>query len=104
MWSANFSLDGVRIVTASDDGTARVWDVSSGAELRIFAGHKTWVYDATFSRDGARILTASDDRTARVWDVASGAELLRLSGHEGRVWSVAIARGTDDEQRSRGMA
>ena len=38
--SAQFSPDGTRIVTASDDKTARVWDASSGKVLATLAGHE----------------------------------------------------------------
>ena len=38
MWSAQFSPDGARIVTASDDKTARVWDAATGKSLATLAG------------------------------------------------------------------
>ena len=37
--SAEFSADGGRVVTASNDLTARVWDVRAGAEIAILDGH-----------------------------------------------------------------
>ncbi|MGA2292470.1 WD40 repeat domain-containing protein, partial [Bradyrhizobium sp.] len=64
------SPDGARIVTASADRTARVWDPASGEMLRELKGHGSDVTSAAFSPDGARIVTASRDGTARVWDVS----------------------------------
>jgi len=61
--SAAFSFDGKRIITASADGTARLWDAASGAELRQFEGHTDRVLSATFSR-WQTVVTASADRTA----------------------------------------
>jgi WD40 repeat protein len=63
--SAAFSADGKRVLTASDDNTARIWDAESGAEIAVLKGHTL-----AFSGDGKRMLTVSDDNTARIWDVA----------------------------------
>lgn len=71
---AAYSADGSRIVTASDDCTARTWD-ARGYPLHIFAGHSAGVKTAVFNHQGTRILTASFDGTAKVWDAATGHEL-----------------------------
>jgi WD40 repeat protein len=77
---AQFSPDGQRIVTASKDKTARVWDAQSGKLLTTLQGHGAAVLKTEFSPDGERIVTASDDRTARVWDAHSGKLLTILKG------------------------
>jgi WD40 repeat protein len=89
--SVAFSPDGARIVTASGDDTARVWDAASGRVLARLEGHEVNVTSAAFSPDGARIVTASWDDTARVWDAASGQTLTRLEGHENNVYSAAFS-------------
>jgi serine/threonine protein kinase len=89
--SAAFSPDGTRIVTASDDTTARVWDAATGASLAELRGHGGDATSAAFSPDGTRIVTASWDRTARVWDAATGAALAELRGHGGDVTSAAFS-------------
>ncbi len=86
-----FVRDGSRIATASEDGTARVWDAASGRRLLTLEGNSDWVNGVAFSPDGSRIATASDDRTARVWDASSGKILLELSGHDGSVVGVAFS-------------
>ena len=68
---AAFSPDGVRILTASGDKTAKLWDAASGKLIASFA-HQDGVVDAAFSPDGARILTASWDKTAKLWDGGLG--------------------------------
>jgi len=67
--SAAFSPDGSRIVTASWDKTARIWDAASAKEVAVLRGHENIVSSAAFSPDGSRIVTASEDETARIWDV-----------------------------------
>jgi WD40 repeat protein len=68
VFSASFSPDGSRIVTASLDRTAKVWDARTGAEVLTLKGRTNGVYSASFSPDGSRIVTAGTDGTAKVWD------------------------------------
>jgi predicted Ser/Thr protein kinase len=90
--SASFSPDGSRVLTASLDRRAKIWDARSGAELLTLKGHIFDVHSASFSRDGSRVVTASDDRTAKVWDARSGAELLTLKkGHTNQVYSASFS-------------
>ena len=88
---AAFSPDGSRVVTASWDGTARVWDAKTGGVLITLAGHRSWADSAVFSPDGGRILTASWDKTARVWDAKTGAVLATFSGHADHVNGAAFS-------------
>jgi tetratricopeptide (TPR) repeat protein len=73
--SAQFSPDGMRVVTASYDKTARIWDARTGLPLTEPLRHKDVVYSAKFSPDGSRVVTASFDKTARVWDARTGRPL-----------------------------
>jgi WD40 repeat protein len=89
--SAAFSPDGKFVVTASDDGAARVWDAATRQTLATLTGHAGWVTRAAFSPDGARIVTAGDDGTARLWDARTGSPLIVLSGHAGPVTSAEFS-------------
>ena len=61
--SAAFSPDGKRIVTASADKTARLWDAETGKPIgEPLKGHDGDVMSAAFSPDGKRIVTASGTR------------------------------------------
>ena len=58
------------MVTASDDGTARVWDLRGERPSFVaLEGHQGPVLSASFSADGTHVVTASEDNTARVWRV-----------------------------------
>ena len=89
--SASFSADGKRIVTASQDFTARIWDADSGNELLTLTGHDQIVNSASFSVDGKRVVTASYDGTAKAWDAETGKELLTLTGHANTVISASFS-------------
>ncbi len=73
--TVNFSPDGQSILTASDDGTARLWHVNAGEAL---VGHTNFVGKAAFSPDGKQLATASSDGTTRVWDVATRETIFTL--------------------------
>jgi len=68
--AASFSPDGQRVVTASSDRTARVWEALTGQALGPPLSHQDQILAACFSPDGQRVVTASVDGTAQVWDVA----------------------------------
>jgi WD40 repeat protein len=96
-FGVSFSPNGKLLATASQDGTAILWDVATGKALRTFQGHRGGVQDVAFSPDGQRLATASIDRTVMLWDVTTGNRLVTLYGHTdgdgytGQVWSVTFS-------------
>ncbi len=102
-WRRGWSADGKRIVTASADKTARVWNADGTGEPVVLGGHDASVVFAAFSPDGARVVTASEDNTARSWNADGtgepdehGAQAVVFKGHEDRInaaaWSPDSAR------------
>lgn len=81
-------IDEVRVLTASLDGTARIWRTDSAAGL-VHADHPYWVTDVAFSPDGRLLATSCRDGVARVF----GVEKLDLQQSIGAnvvpKWSVA---------------
>ncbi|MEI6861533.1 MAG: hypothetical protein WCL04_04700, partial [Verrucomicrobiota bacterium] len=71
--SAAFSPDGARIVTLNSGGAgARMWDATTGAQLREFARDSGSLRAVAFSPDGTRIATSTDNGIAHLWDAATG--------------------------------
>ena len=62
-------------ISASEDATLRLWDVSTAGCIRIFHGHTAAVTCAAISQDGATAASASEDGTMRVWHLATGRQL-----------------------------
>jgi len=89
--SVAFHPGGTRVVTASFDHTARIWDAATGEPLSPPLEHQHGVASAVFSPDGTRIVTASGDSTARVWDVATGEALSPPLRHQGFVVSALFS-------------
>src|SRR5437867_532117 len=90
VYSAQFSPDDRRVVTASLDGTARLWDAASGKPIGQPMKHDS-VSSAQFSPDGQRVVTASGDGTARLWDAASGKQVGEPMKHQGEVESAQFS-------------
>ncbi len=88
IWTTSFSLDGTRVVTASYDGTARVWNAATGHVIANLDGHASAVHDASFSPDGTRVVTASWDGTARVWNALTGQTITKLQAHTASLQSL----------------
>jgi WD40 repeat protein len=101
--SASFSPDGKSIITASDDRTARIWDVATGKEIAVLHGHEDIVRSVVFSPDSNHIVTASSDGIARIWQASITKEICSDLGYgnrqgdrwprgrEGRVSSAAFS-------------
>lgn len=78
---ALFSHDGMRLVTVSDDKTAKIWDVASGSIIADLKGYKDNITSAQFSPAGKLIVTSSDDSNAKIWNAVSGELLFDIKGH-----------------------
>ena len=86
-----FSPDGKRVVLASQDAIAIVWDVRERRQLAAMRGHAAAVVDAVFSPDGTLVATAAGDGSARLWDAATGEELLKFPGPTSGFRKVAMS-------------
>jgi WD40 repeat protein/tRNA A-37 threonylcarbamoyl transferase component Bud32 len=73
-----FAPDGTRIVTGSDDKTARVWDARTGKQLAVCAAHASPVRVVRFSPDGARVASAGADGRVLLWQASTGQVLREL--------------------------
>jgi hypothetical protein len=85
-----FSPDRTLIVTCGDDHTARLFAVSSAAQIAQMR-HRDVVVGATFSPDGRFVATASRDGAARVFSIPSG-RLVVEAQHGGPVHAIAFSR------------
>lgn len=69
---AVFNPQGSKILSASFDHTARLWDAENGTLLQTLEGHEDEIFSCQFNYEGDTIITGSKDNTCRIWrDVES---------------------------------
>ena len=90
--TAVFDSTGARVLTASFDCTAKIWDATTGARLLTLTPHPAAVNAATFSPDGKRVATACLDGSVLLWDATKIGKPHRFAAHTGkRANSVAFS-------------
>ncbi|MCC3413580.1 AAA-like domain-containing protein [Microcoleus sp. PH2017_02_FOX_O_A] len=87
--SVSFNPTGNAIATASDDKTAKLWNLQVNC-LVTFTGHNNRVISVSFSPTGDSIATASFDGTAKLWDL-QGNCLVTFTGHNYLLNSVSFS-------------
>ena len=76
--SATWSPDATHILTGSQDGTARIWDTTTG-DNTLTVTTNSGIEAVAWSPDATHILTGSQDGTARIWDTTTGDNTLTLT-------------------------
>ena len=84
-----YSPDGKWLVSARHE-EIKIWDATTGKEIRTLRGHTRPVTALSFSGDGKRLASASMDETVRIWDPARGEALFVYRGHFGGVTGVSF--------------
>ncbi len=104
--STALSPDGDRVAIGGEDGSIRLWQVSTGQPLLTLQAHSTYTFALSFSRDGQTLVSGSLDCTLKVWHVTTG-QCLQSWTFDGPVWSLAfspqgqwLAIGTADRDRT----
>lgn len=86
-----FSADGTKLITGSDDKTARVWDLADAKfpELSRFQ-HEAAVTAVTLNADATIAVSGSADSSLKSWTVTDGTEARSFAGHTGAVIALAM--------------
>jgi hypothetical protein len=85
------SPDGQTLVGGSNNKTIKIWDLSTGQELRTITGHSDNVKCLAISPDGQTLVSGSSDKRTKIWELSTGLALRTLTGHSGSVVSLTIS-------------
>jgi WD40 repeat protein len=83
--------DAKQAIAGSEEGSIKVWDLSSGREIKILKGHKGAVTSVAISPDGKLAASGGLDNTVRIWELVTGREIKTFSGHTDAVTGVTFS-------------
>ncbi|MFH0895610.1 MAG: caspase family protein [Bacteroidota bacterium] len=86
-----YSPDGKFLASAGQDFSIKIWDISTGKELKTLNGHKLYVQSLAFSPDGKMLASGSWDKTIRIWEMNNFTEVRTITAHKRAVQSLAFS-------------
>ncbi|GAA6016549.1 hypothetical protein JCM10207_002836 [Rhodosporidiobolus poonsookiae] len=88
---------GELFASASNDGTIRLWSLSTGACVKVLSGHDSFVYSLSAIPDalGGGLVSGGEDRTVRIWRAADGECEQTIVVPAVSVWCVAVLANGD---------
>jgi len=96
-------IDDSQIVTSSGDMTCALWDVETGHQVAVYAGHTGDVMSLSLAPDNKTFVSGACDASAKLWDIREGICKQTFTGHESDINAVtffpngyAFATGSDD--------
>ncbi|KAG2742989.1 WD40 repeat-like protein, partial [Suillus brevipes Sb2] len=89
IWGVIHLPGGQRIITCSEDGSLRVWNMKSGKQIgEDWRDGDSAVWGIALSPDGKKVASGSDDGAVRLWDIEACKVVTKWTGHTRLVSSV----------------
>ncbi len=88
IFTLDFSPDGTLLASGCEDGTIKLWNVTSRTLIRTLTEHADDVRSVKFSPNGQMLASACDDTSIILWNVSSGSVIRTLTGHNRKIFSV----------------
>ncbi len=85
-----FTPDGKQLISGSRLGDLRLWEVSTGREVRSLPGHRLGTHALAISADGRTLISAGGEPAIRVHDLTTGRDTI-LEAQQDEVWAVALS-------------
>ncbi|MEA5594244.1 SMEK domain-containing protein [Rivularia sp. UHCC 0363] len=90
VWSVAVTSDGQKLISGSQDGAVKIWNLKSGNLIRTITAHNDSVNTVITSHDGLYIFSGSHDKSIKIWDLNTGDLIRTLTGHHGSINAVVL--------------
>ncbi|KAI4883701.1 hypothetical protein NFI96_031577 [Prochilodus magdalenae] len=87
-------LSDAEIITSSGDCTCVLWDIETGSQKTVFAGHMGDCMSLGVSPDFSTFISGACDCTAKLWDIREGQCRQTFSGHESDINAIGVMKQT----------
>ena len=98
-----FSPEGYLLASGGDDGSIKLWELSTGNSIQTLKGHANVTSGLTFSPDGQLLASSGDDGSIKLWEPSTGRTRQTIRAHTDWVSCIAfspdghlLASGSDD--------
>lgn len=89
--SVVYSPDGTMLASASADGSVKLWNSTTGKQIKTLTQNENGLTRVVFSPDGKILAFVSNNNTVRLWDVAIGKPTFTLTGHQSKVNNITYS-------------
>ncbi|MGB6546171.1 MAG: protein kinase [Candidatus Acidiferrales bacterium] len=90
VWDTALSPDGNTILSGDNDKTLKVWDVTTGNNVRTLSRQGGPIFGVAFTPDGTQMAGASYDKSVVTWNASSGDAVMKYPG-DFPLWTVAYS-------------
>ncbi len=89
---AKYSPDGLRVASASNDGTVRLWDPATGRPIKLLGRHVHSAFSLAFRPGSDQLASAGEDGVIQVWETKTGSLLRALPVGTGTIYALSYSR------------